>query len=245
MKRLHIRLSGGRGYDIRIGRGLLDELGPLLREIWGGSRVAVVTDSNVAPLYAERAEASLRKAGFIVKRAVFPAGEKSKNLAGLECIYDQLLSPGPFTLTRTDLIIALGGGVTGDMAGFAAGTVLRGVPYVQVPTTLLAQVDSSVGGKVAVDLKQGKNLAGLFYQPKLVLIDPDTLDTLPDRVFFDGMGGWSNTASSASPPSGGFCRKSPAGRPSAPLWRRSSTPAATASGRSSSMTSRTPASGCF
>ena len=188
MKRLHIRLSGGRGYDIRIGRGLLDELGPLLREIWGGSRVAVVTDSNVAPLYAERAEASLRKAGFMTKRAVFPAGEKSKNLAGLECIYDQLLSPGPFTLTRTDLIIALGGGVTGDMAGFAAGTVLRGVPYVQVPTTLLAQVDSSVGGKVAVDLKQGKNLAGLFYQPKLVLIDPDTLDTLPDRVFFDGMG---------------------------------------------------------
>ena len=188
MKRLHIRLSGGRGYDIRIGRGLLDELGPLLREIWGGSRVAVVTDSNVAPLYAERAEASLRKAGFIVKRAVFPAGEKSKNLAGLELIYDQLLSPDPFTLTRTDLIIALGGGVTGDMAGFAAGTVLRGVPYVQVPTTLLAQVDSSVGGKVAVDLKQGKNLAGLFYQPKLVLIDPDTLDTLPDRVFFDGMG---------------------------------------------------------
>lgn len=188
MKRLHIRLCGGRGYDIRIGRGLLDELGPLLREIWGGSRVAVVTDSNVAPLYAERAEASLRKAGFMTKRAVFPAGEKSKNLAGLECIYDQLLSPGPFTLTRTDLIIALGGGVTGDMAGFAAGTVLRGVPYVQVPTTLLAQVDSSVGGKVAVDLKQGKNLAGLFYQPKLVLIDPDTLDTLPDRVFFDGMG---------------------------------------------------------
>lgn len=188
MKRLHIRLSGGRGYDIRIGRGLLDELGPLLREIWGGSRVAVVTDSNVAPLYAERAEASLRKAGFMTKRAVFPAGEKSKNLAGLECIYDQLLSPGPFTLTRTDLIIALGGGVTGDMAGFAAGTVLRGVPYVQAPTTLLAQVDSSVGGKVAVDLKQGKNLAGLFYQPKLVLIDPDTLDTLPDRVFFDGMG---------------------------------------------------------
>ena len=188
MKRLHICLSGGRGYDIRIGRGLLDELGPLLREIWGGSRVAVVTDSNVAPLYAERAEASLRKAGFIVKRAVFPAGEKSKNLAGLELIYDQLLSPGPFTLTRTDLIIAIGGGVTGDMAGFAAGTVLRGVPYVQVPTTLLAQVDSSVGGKVAVDLKQGKNLAGLFYQPKLVLIDPDTLDTLPDRVFFDGMG---------------------------------------------------------
>ena len=91
----------------------------------------------------------------MTKRAVFPAGEKSKNLAGLELIYDQLLSPGPFTLTRTDLVIALGGGVTGDMAGFAAGTVLRGVPYVQVPTTLLAQVDSSVGGKVAVDLKQG------------------------------------------------------------------------------------------
>lgn len=188
MKTLQIRLSGGRGYAIRIGRGLLDELGPLLREVWDGSRVAVVTDSNVAPLYAERAEASLRQAGFMVKRAVFPAGEKSKNLQGLACIYDQLLSPDPFTLTRTDLVIALGGGVVGDMAGFAAGTILRGVPYIQVSTTLLAQVDSSVGGKVAVDLKQGKNLAGLFYQPKLVLIDPDTLDTLPDRVFFDGMG---------------------------------------------------------
>lgn len=188
MKTLHIRLSGGRDYDIRIGRGLLDELGPLLREIWDGKRVAVVTDSNVAPLYGDRVETSLRQAGFETKRVVFPAGEKSKNLSGLELIYDQLLSPEPFTLTRSDLVVALGGGVTGDMAGFAAGTILRGVPYVQVPTTLLAQVDSSVGGKVAVDLKQGKNLAGLFYQPKLVLIDPDTLQTLPDRVFLDGMG---------------------------------------------------------
>ena len=188
MKTLQIRLSGGRGYEIRIGRGLLDHLGELLREVWDGARAAVVTDSNVAPLYAERAEASLRRAGFQTKRVVFPAGEKSKNLRGLETVYDGLLSPDPFPLTRSDLVVALGGGVVGDMAGFAAGTVLRGVPYVQVPTTLLAQVDSSVGGKVAVDLKEGKNLAGLFYQPRLVLVDPDTLDTLPDRVFFDGMG---------------------------------------------------------
>ncbi len=188
MKTLQVHLSEGRSYDIRIERGLLARAGEMIRTVYKGKRIAVITDSNVAPLYADKLEESLHAAGFETKRVVFPAGEQSKNLAGLEMLYDGLLSPGPFTLTRSDLIVALGGGVTGDMGGFAAGSVLRGVPYVQIPTTLLSQVDSSVGGKVAVDLKQGKNLAGLFYQPKLVLIDSDTLETLPDRVFFDGMG---------------------------------------------------------
>lgn len=188
MKTLRVHLSEGRSYDICIGRGILKEAGTRIRKVFSGSRAAMITDSNVAPLYADALEASLHAAGFETKRVVFPAGEKSKNLQGLELLYDGLLSPEPFTLTRSDLVIALGGGVTGDMGGFAAGSVLRGVPFVQIPTTLLSQVDSSVGGKVAIDLKQGKNLAGLFYQPRLVLIDPDTLSTLPDRVFFDGMG---------------------------------------------------------
>lgn len=188
MKTLHVNLSEGRSYDIKIERGLLERAGEMLRTVYTGMRAAIITDSNVAPLYAEKLEKSLHAAGFETKRVVFPAGEQSKNLAVLEQIYDGLLSPEPFTLTRTDLVITLGGGVTGDMGGFAAGSILRGVPYVQIPTTLLSQVDSSVGGKVAIDLKQGKNLAGLFYQPKMVLIDSDTLETLPDRVFFDGMG---------------------------------------------------------
>lgn len=188
MKKLEVSLAGGRGYEILIGRGLLDEAGSRIREVYGGRNIAIITDSNVAPLYAERVEKSLREAGFAVKIVVFPAGEENKNLATLEKLYDRLLSSNPFTMTRSDLVVTLGGGVTGDMGGFAAGTLLRGIPFVQIPTTLLAQVDASVGGKVAVDLKQGKNLAGLFYQPKLVLMDPDTLDTLPERVFLDGMG---------------------------------------------------------
>ena len=188
MKTLHVNLSEGRSYDIHIERGLLKKAGQMIRSIYAGSRIAIITDSNVEKLYAQTLEDALHAAGFVTKRIVFPAGEKSKNLAGLELLYDGLLSTDGFTLTRTDLVVALGGGVTGDMGGFAAGSVLRGVPYIQIPTTLLSQVDSSVGGKVAIDLKQGKNLAGLFYQPKMVLIDSDTLDTLPDRVFFDGMG---------------------------------------------------------
>ena len=188
MKTLHVTLSEGRSYDIHIERGLLKKAGEMIRTVFTGERAAIITDSNVEKLYAEILEDSLHTAGFMTKRIVFPAGEKSKNLHGLELLYDGLLSSESFTLTRTDLVIVLGGGVAGDMGGFAAGSILRGVPFIQIPTTLLSQVDSSVGGKVAIDLKQGKNLAGLFYQPKMVLIDSDTLDTLPDRVFFDGMG---------------------------------------------------------
>ncbi len=184
---LHVSL-GENSYDIVIRRGLLKTAAEEIKKVYPGKRIALVSDSNVTPLYAGAVRNALIDAGYEVKVVSFPAGEKHKNLQILERIYDALLNPVPFAVTRSDLIIALGGGVTGDMVGFAAATLLRGIPFVQIPTTLLSQVDSSVGGKVAVDLKQGKNLAGAFYQPKLVLIDPDTLDTLSDRVFFDGMG---------------------------------------------------------
>ena len=144
----------------------------------------VVTDSNVAPLYAHRVKESLEGAGFTVHVTVIPAGEHSKSIAMLEHLYNAFMA---FGLTRTDAVVALGGGVVGDLAGFAAATILRGVDFIQIPTTLLAQVDSSVGGKVAIDLKAGKNLAGAFYQPRLVLMDPDVLDSLPDSAFADGM----------------------------------------------------------
>jgi 3-dehydroquinate synthase len=147
-------------------------------------RIALVTDSNVGPLYAQRVQDSLESSGFQVKTITIPAGEKSKNPAMLTQLWEDFMS---FGLTRTDAVIALGGGVVGDLAGFAAATILRGIDYVQIPTTLLAQVDSSVGGKVAVDLQAGKNLAGAFWQPRLVLIDPDVLETLLDQTFSDGM----------------------------------------------------------
>ena len=187
MKQLHVNLSGGRDYHILIENGLLRQAGEKIKEVYQGGRIAVITDSNVRPLYAKTVVDALEAAGFTVKLIDFPAGEPSKNLDTVVSLYDALLDPDPFPMTRGDLIVALGGGVTGDMVGFAAATLLRGIPFVQIPTTLLAQVDSSVGGKVAVDLKQGKNLAGVFYQQKLFLIDPETLSTLSDRVFFDGL----------------------------------------------------------
>ncbi|MCQ2442507.1 MAG: 3-dehydroquinate synthase [Oscillospiraceae bacterium] len=148
------------------------------------SRIAIVTDSNVGPLYAERVKKSLEDARFQVKVITIPAGETSKSPAMLAHLWEELMS---FGMTRTDAVVALGGGVVGDLAGFAAATILRGIDYVQIPTTLLAQVDSSVGGKVAVDLNAGKNLAGAFWQPRMVIMDPDVLDTLPDETFSDGM----------------------------------------------------------
>ena len=175
----------GREYDIKIEKGLLDTAGACCRGVLPkAKRIAVVTDSNVGPLYLERVQKSLEEAGFAVKGIIVPAGESSKSVEMLGRLYDQMLA---FGLSRTDAVAALGGGVVGDLAGFAAATVLRGVDYVQIPTTLLAQVDSSVGGKVAIDLPAGKNLAGAFWQPKLVLMDPDCLHTLSDRVFSDGM----------------------------------------------------------
>ena len=184
MKTLAVSLPG-REYEIIIGPGLLDSAGMACRAVLPGAGLAViVTDSNVAPLYAERLIRSLEQAGFRIGLVTVPAGERSKSIAMLESVYDRALS---FGLTRTDVIVSLGGGVVGDLAGFAAATVLRGVDFIQIPTTLLAQVDSSVGGKVAVNLKTGKNLAGAFWQPRLVLMDPDLLTTLDEGAFADGM----------------------------------------------------------
>ncbi len=184
MRELTVALPG-REYDIKIETGLLDKVGECCRAVLPkAKRAAVITDSNVAPLYLHRVHNSLRLAGFAVEGIVVPAGERSKSLEMLGQLYDQMLA---FGLSRTDAVVALGGGVVGDLAGFAAATVLRGVDYVQIPTTLLAQVDSSVGGKVAIDLPAGKNLAGAFWQPKLVLMDPACLNTLPGRIFSDGM----------------------------------------------------------
>lgn len=181
---LHVAL-GDRSYDIRIGVGLLDRAGELCRgALPRARRLAVVTDSTVGPLYGARVLDSLAAAGFAPRLVTVPAGESSKCLARLGELYDAFTAMG---LTRTDAVVALGGGVVGDLAGFAAATILRGVEFVQIPTTLLAQVDSSVGGKVAIDLPAGKNLAGAFWQPRLVVMDPRCLDTLTDAIFADGM----------------------------------------------------------
>ncbi|MDO4315196.1 MAG: 3-dehydroquinate synthase [Oscillospiraceae bacterium] len=170
-------------YAVSIGPGLLSACGPQLREIVGPCHMAVVTDSTVAPLYLDTVARSLRDAGFAVSSYVFPAGEGSKNFETLSAILEFLAEE---RLTRTDCVAALGGGVTGDMAGFAAAVYLRGIRCVQLPTTLLSAVDSSVGGKTAIDLKAGKNLAGAFLQPAAVLCDTGCLSTLPAAVFADG-----------------------------------------------------------
>ncbi len=171
------------GYTVAIGPGLLDQCGRRLREVLSPCRVAVITDSNVGPLYLDRARASLEEAGFDVCSFTFPAGEGSKNLGTLSRMLEFLAEE---RLTRVDCVAALGGGVTGDMAGLAAALYLRGVRYIQLPTSLLAAVDSSVGGKTAVDLSAGKNLAGAFLQPAAVLCDTDCLGTLTPEYFADG-----------------------------------------------------------
>lgn len=183
MSTLRVNLPG-REYDIISEAGALDRAGSLLRPLLRGMLAAIITDSNVEPLYAARLARSLHLAGFQAAILEIPAGEQSKCPEVLAELWEQLMDVG---LTRSDAVIALGGGVVGDLAGFAAATILRGVDFVQIPTTLLAQVDSSVGGKVAVDLRAGKNLAGAFYQPKMVIMDPECLKTLPERVFSDGM----------------------------------------------------------
>ena len=183
MKTLNVNTS--RPYEIKIGSGLLPHAGRLCRQaLPRAKKLALVTDSNVLPLYAERVADSLKSSGFQVRCLTVPAGEGAKCPEQLVVLWERMME---FGMTRTDAVAALGGGVVGDLAGFAAATLLRGVDYVQIPTTLLAQVDSSVGGKVAIDLQSGKNLAGAFWQPSLVLIDPDCLNTLPDRAFSDGM----------------------------------------------------------
>ena len=177
-----LSLTGANGVsDILIETGLLAHAGTAILDTFSPSRVHIVTDSTVAPLYLDALEAQL---SLPVSHTVIPAGEEHKRLTTVETIYHDMLAAG---MTRKDLVIALGGGVVGDITGFAAATFLRGVSLCQIPTTLLAQVDSSVGGKTGVDLAEGKNLVGAFYQPRLVLIDPEVLSTLPDATFADGM----------------------------------------------------------
>ena len=178
-----IRISASKEYDVCIGSGLLAQLGTMTAKVCKTGKAAIISDSNVWPLYGQAAADSLTSAGFEVVNFVFPAGESSKSSSTYLSILNFLAEN---QITRTDCIIALGGGVVGDLAGFSAATYLRGIDYIQVPTTLLAAVDSSVGGKTAIDLPAGKNLAGCFYQPKLVLCDTDTLNTLPATIFQDG-----------------------------------------------------------
>jgi 3-dehydroquinate synthase len=175
---------GSRSYNIKVGGGLLARLGAECAALKLGRRCAVITDSNVGKKFAKTALKSLAQSGFSPVLITVPAGEKSKRVAVVEKCYDELAR---HRLERKSFIVALGGGVVGDLAGFVAATYLRGIPFVQVPTTLLAQVDSSVGGKTGVNLKSGKNLVGAFYQPRLVLCDLDTLKTLPRREFVSGL----------------------------------------------------------
>ncbi len=181
MNTVHVKAS--REYDVIIGSGVLDTLGNRAAAMKKAEKVCIVSDSNVWPLYGKAVEKSLFEAGLEPLSFVFSAGEESKNAS----IYLELLNYlAEHRITRSDLIVALGGGVVGDLAGFAAATYLRGISFIQVPTTLLAAVDSSVGGKTAIDLPAGKNLIGAFYQPSLVLCDTDCLVTLPEDIFRDG-----------------------------------------------------------
>lgn len=175
---------GERSYEIRFGAGILSRIGGLCRELGLGNSVAVVTNPTVGRYYLGPVKASLAGAGFIVHTIEIPDGELHKNSRTLNEIYDALIHAG---LNRQSFMVALGGGVVGDMTGYAASTFLRGIPFVQIPTTLLAQVDSSVGGKTGINHPLGKNLIGSFYQPCLVLIDTDTLDTLPEKEYLSGL----------------------------------------------------------
>jgi 3-dehydroquinate synthase len=175
---------GERSYNILLGQNILDEIGRLCRDLRPAKKVAVVSNRVVGAFYLEPVKAALSEAGFYVYTIEIPDGEEYKSLETLKSIYDRLIE---FGFDRSSLLLALGGGVVGDITGFAAATYLRGVPFVQVPTTLLGQVDSSVGGKTGVNHEKGKNLIGAFYQPGLVLIDTATLDTLPEREYLSGL----------------------------------------------------------
>lgn len=175
---------GESSYNITVAKGLWEKIGSEIRVISTAEKVAIITDSNVEKLYGGHLSEQLAAEGFQVTCIAMPAGEINKNLDVLGKVYDSLAS---FGITRGDLIVTLGGGVPGDLGGFAAATFLRGIDFIQIPTTLLAQVDSSVGGKVAVDLPAGKNLVGSFYQPKAVFIDTSLLNTLPERYLHDGL----------------------------------------------------------
>lgn len=181
MKVISVKASGR--YDVVIGSNLLSKTGEYIKNIHDCGKAAIISDSNVWPIYGSTVASSLTNAGFTPTKFVFPAGENSKNIE----TYLQILNfLAENAISRSDVIVALGGGVVGDITGFAAATFLRGVPFVQIPTSLLAMVDSSVGGKTAIDLPAGKNLVGAFKQPQLVLCDVNALHSLPDNQFRDG-----------------------------------------------------------
>lgn len=178
-----VTVSASKTYDILIGSGVMETLGQAAKALGKAEKVCIVSETAVFPLYGEKAKTSLERAGFQVEVFVFPAGEASKNGQTYLSLLNFLAEK---QLTRSDIIVALGGGVVGDLAGFAAASFLRGIRFIQIPTTLLAAVDSSVGGKTAIDLSAGKNLAGAFCQPSLVLCDTDALLSLPEDIFRDG-----------------------------------------------------------
>ncbi len=181
----HVSLSlGARSYDVHVANGSLGSVGYAVSRLRLSGRAALITDSNVCPLYADRVRQSLEDAGYPVTLHVFTAGEAQKNLSTVETLVGEMVAAGH---DRTSFVVALGGGVVGDMAGFIASIYYRGIPFIQVPTTVMAQVDSSVGGKTAVDVAAGKNLIGAFHQPRTVVVDPMTLISLPDRVLREGM----------------------------------------------------------
>jgi len=175
---------GSRSYRIVVASGALATVGPRLRELPVGTRVALVSDAAVARLHGKTVVASLEAAGFAVTTIEVPEGETAKTLPVAQHCWDQLLAAG---LDRTSTVLALGGGAVGDVAGFAAATYMRGVNFVQLPTTVLAQVDASIGGKTAIDHPRGKNMIGAFHQPRLVVVDPSVVGTLPEREFRSGL----------------------------------------------------------
>lgn len=181
METVHVKAS--REYDVVISRGIIDEAGAYAKTVLKSRTVCIVSDDIVYSIYGKRVTESFERAGFKVESFVFPNGEQSKSMETYENLLEHLLS---LKLTRSDALIALGGGVVGDLTGFAAATYQRGIPFIQIPTTLLAMVDSSVGGKTAVNLKSGKNQVGAFYQPYIVICDPDTLSTLSKEQFLCG-----------------------------------------------------------
>lgn len=179
-----VKIGVSKSYDVLIGSGLIDEVGRLMSRVTASRRAAVITDDIVGAIYAPRLLTSLSESGFDAFTFTIKNGEGSKNAANFTAALNRLAEKG---LTRGDTIIALGGGVVGDLAGFTASAYLRGVRFVQVPTTLLAAVDSSVGGKTAINLDVGKNLAGSFHQPALVVCDMETFKTLPEQILRDGL----------------------------------------------------------
>lgn len=184
MKKIEVKLPN-HSYDLLISNGLINNVGAEVLKVYDGDKIAIITDENVDKHYGELVEESLKIAGYSTFKIVLQPGEKNKSMETLMDLYDKLLD---YKLNRGNLIIALGGGVIGDLTGFCASTLLRGIPFIQIPTSLLAQIDSSIGGKVAIDLPRGKNLVGSFYHPKAVYIDPMVLKTLDRRFLNDGLG---------------------------------------------------------